>query len=56
MIFPWDCCEAVVVSGDDFVVIVLVPDVVTVAFVVETCAAATNDPGDTASYVELDFA
>jgi hypothetical protein len=36
-----------------FVVIVLVPDEVTVALVVETCAAATSDPGDVASYVEL---
>ena len=38
------------------VVIVLAPDEVTVAAVVETCAAATSDPGDTASYAEVDFA
>lgn len=36
--------------------IVLVFDEVTVAFVVETCAAATSVPCDTVSYVELDLA
>ena len=56
VIFPCDCCETLVASEDGFVVIVLVPDVVTVACVVETSAAATRDPGDTASYVELDLA
>ena len=53
VMFGCDCCEDVFVSADDFVVIVLVPDDVTVAFVVETCAAATKDPWDTASYVEV---
>jgi hypothetical protein len=35
---------------------VLAPDEVTIAVVVPTCAAATSEAGDTASYAELDFA
>jgi len=43
------CCDEDVFSAVAFVVIVLVPDEVTVAAVVETWAAATSEPGDTAS-------
>jgi predicted transporter len=50
------CCVGVAVSAEAFVVMVLAPDEVTVAVVVETCAAATSEAGDTASYAELDFA
>lgn len=56
----WECCcddeEDADASPAAFVVIVLAPDDVTVAFVVETWAAATSEPGDTASYVALDLA
>lgn len=54
---PCGCCEETELSAVAFVVIVLVPEEVTVALVVETWAAATREPGDTtASYVALDFA
>jgi len=46
----FDCgCDEDVFSAVAFVVIVRVPDEVTVAVVVETCAAATSEPGDTPS-------
>lgn len=51
-----DGCDEAEASPVDFVVIVLVPDEVTVAVVVETWAEATNEPGVTASYAELDLA
>jgi len=47
------CCDEDVESPVALVVIVLAPDEVTVAVVVETCAAATSEPGDTASYVDF---
>jgi len=43
------CCAEDEGSAVTLVVIVLVPDEITVAVVVETCAAATSEPGDTAS-------
>jgi len=51
-----DGCDEAEVSPVVFVVIVLAPAEVTVAVVVETWAEATSEPGDTASYVTLDFA
>jgi len=53
---PCDCVDEAEASPGDLVVNVRVPDDVTVAFVVETCAAAMSEPGDTASYAELDLA
>ena len=47
--FDCGCCMEDVFSVVAFVVIVLAPDDITVAVVVETCAAATSEPGDTAS-------
>lgn len=47
--FDCGCGDEGVFSTVVFVVIVRVPDEVTVAVVVETCAAATSEPGDTAS-------
>jgi len=52
----FDCVEEADASPGDLVVNVRVPDDVTVAFVVETWAAAMSEPGDTASYAELDLA
>ncbi len=49
MTFPCDDCEVVAASADDLVVMVRVLDDVTVALVVETCAAAASEPGETAS-------
>lgn len=53
---PCGCCEVVDVSVVDLVVIDLVPEEVTVAFVVEACAVATSEPGETTSYAVLDLA
>jgi len=46
---PFDCGAEAGASPVDLVENVLVPDEVTVAFVVETCAVATREPGETAS-------
>lgn len=54
--FDCGCCSVGDASELVLVVIVLAPDDVTVAVVVETCAAATSVPVATASYVELDLA
>ena len=47
--FDCGCCDKEVRSPGALVVIVLAPDEVTVAVVVETWAAATSEPGETAS-------
>lgn len=49
------CVGDVDVSAVDFVVMVLAADEVTVVLVVETCAVATSEVGEPASYAVLDL-